>query len=158
MEYLCHRWLRIWFVCHSHNSTLISSSMTYNRILTGVTRLVPLVEQELLFLPQHMDSSAVSVGFVLFDIQISVFDRSLFVLCSIGHCIVCPLNFGFQLLLVYLQAFLSSVCLRSHHFAFIFSFMTHKQIFNKSNTDHPSLLSVFSKVRVCSIFSFLCSV
>ena len=49
-EYLCHTWPRICSVCHNHTPVL-SSFMTYHRVLTWVTRGVPLVEQELFTLP-----------------------------------------------------------------------------------------------------------
>ena len=54
---------------------------------TRITRRVPLVEQELLILPEHLISPRFSVGFVLLDFKIlcSVF-ISLFVLLSLFCC------------------------------------------------------------------------
>ena len=68
----------------------------YLSMTSLITRWVPLVEQELPTLTEHL-----SYFFLLFC-------RSLFVLCtfSFGHCVVCPLIYGFWLPLWYLQTFL----------------------------------------------------
>ena len=130
------------FICGSHTFVPF---MTYNRILPRVTRRVPLEVHEPLSLPEHLSSFTV----LLWDsyspiLRFSVFCRSSFVLFPFGHCIVCPLIFGFLLPLWYLQTFLSSVC-RSQNSALIFSFMTYHRNIYKNNTEHMSSLLVLSK-------------
>ena len=56
LEYLCHRWRLICFVCRSQNPVFLYSFITYQRILAKVTRQLSQVEQELLTLPEHMSS------------------------------------------------------------------------------------------------------
>ena len=50
-----HNWPRICSVCRNHNPAL-PSFVTYHRFVTRVTRRVPLVEQELIPLPEHLSS------------------------------------------------------------------------------------------------------
>jgi len=65
-----------------------------------VARRVPLVEQKVLTLPEHLTLSLVIDGFCV------VFRRS-FCLFSFAHCIVCPFSiYGVWLHLWYLQTFL----------------------------------------------------
>ena len=71
-EYLCNKWPRICSNCRKHFLGL-PSFMTYHRFVTRLTRHMPLVEQELFTLPEHLSSPPVH------------FTRSL-VLC----CVVCP--------------------------------------------------------------------
>jgi hypothetical protein len=71
-----------------------------NKGITRVTRQVPLVEQELITLPEHLSSPSffngvrVTRSVVLF---VSFVDRCLsFCPFSLGHCVVCPpLIYGF---------------------------------------------------------------
>jgi len=69
-----HSWLSIGFV-------------------TRVALWEPLMEQELLTLPDHLSSPSVFSGVVFFLVFCVMFCRSLFVLFSLlfyfGHCIVC---------------------------------------------------------------------
>ena len=82
-----------------------SRSFPNSRLITGfVTRLtwrVPLVEQELFTLPEHLSSHLVFNGVrVTRSLVLYVcFFRSLFVLCtfSFGHCVVCSLIYRFSL-------------------------------------------------------------
>ena len=68
-----------------------------------LTRLVPLVEQELLTLPEHLSSHPVFSGIVLYSIFSFICNIFLdvvcpFVLFSFGHCVICPsLIYGFWL-------------------------------------------------------------
>jgi len=70
-----------------------------------------LVEQELLTLPEHLSSAPGFSGFVLFDLQVSVYyliDRCLpFCAFSFWHCVACPSStYEFWLHLWYLQTLL----------------------------------------------------
>ena len=90
-------------------------SFPHSRLITGfVTRLtprVPLVEQELLTLPEHLSSPPVFSGVPLtqsFVLYVCFVDRCLF-FCSFsfGHCVVCSSSiYGFWLSLWYLQTLL----------------------------------------------------
>jgi hypothetical protein len=61
IEYLCHKWPQKCSTCRKHFPVL-SSFMTYHRVLTRLTRQVPLVEQELPTLPEHLSSFPVFSG------------------------------------------------------------------------------------------------
>ena len=60
---------------------LFPHSIHITGFVTGVTRLAPLVEKELLISPVHLRSFAVFVGFVLLNILLSVYCRPLFFSC-----------------------------------------------------------------------------
>jgi hypothetical protein len=91
MEYLCNKWPRICSTCRKHFRVL-SSFTTYYGFVTRLTWRVPLVEQELLTLPEHLSSPPVFSGvrvtrslvlYVCFE------DRCLsFCTFSFGHCVV----------------------------------------------------------------------
>jgi hypothetical protein len=49
--------------------------MTYYRFGTRLTRRVPLVEQELTTLPEHLSSPPFLVGFVLLDLLLIIIQR-----------------------------------------------------------------------------------
>jgi hypothetical protein len=70
--------------------------------VTRLTRRVPLVEQELHTLPEHMSSPLVLVGFVLLDLSFYVYVLSF---CPFfPHYVVCSSsNYGLWLPLWYLQ-------------------------------------------------------
>jgi hypothetical protein len=87
-------------------------SFPHSQLITGfVTRLtqrVPLVEQELLTLPEQLSSHPVFSGVRVtrsLVLYICFVDRYLsFCSFSFGHCVVCPsLIYGFWLPLWYLQ-------------------------------------------------------
>jgi hypothetical protein len=92
-QHLCHKWPRI---CCTFVNTSWSfpHSWLITRIVTRVTRRAPLVEQELLTLPEHlsspMDFSGVRVTRSLVFLCV-MFCRSLFVLSSFFfwplHCL-----------------------------------------------------------------------
>ena len=93
-EYLCHKCPLICSTCRNHFSVL-SSFMTYHR-------RVPLVEQGLLSLRiiwvhPYLNGFRVARSLVF----CVVFCRLLFVVLSFiflfGHCVVCPLIYGFWL-------------------------------------------------------------
>jgi hypothetical protein len=111
MEYLCHKWPRICSTCRKHFPVF-----PHSRLITGfvtrLTRRVPLVEQELLTLPQHLSSPPVFSGIrVTRSLVLYVYfvDRCLyFCTFSFGYCVVCSFSiYGFWLLLWYLQTLLA---------------------------------------------------
>jgi len=111
----------LWNICitidHWYVPLVVTTfwSFPHSRLITGyvtrLTRRVPLVEQELITLPEHMNSTPDFSG-----VRVT---RSL-VLCvcfvdrwlssctfSFGHCVVCSSSiYGFWLLLWYLQTLL----------------------------------------------------
>jgi len=108
----------LWNICvtndHGYVPLVVNTSRSFphSRLITGfvtrLTRQVPLVEQELLTLPEHLSSSPVFSGdrvtrsLVLY---VCFVDRCLsFCTFSFGHCVVCSsLIFGFWLPLWYFQ-------------------------------------------------------
>ena len=111
MEYLCHKWPRICSTCRKHVPVF-----PHSRLITGfvtrLTRRVPLVEQELLTLPEHLSSPPVFSGIrVTRSLVLYVYfvDRCLyFCTFSFGYCVVCSFSiYGFWLLLWYLQTLLA---------------------------------------------------
>jgi hypothetical protein len=66
------QWPRICSTSRKHFPVL-SSSTTYYRFGTRLTQRVPLVEQELPTLPEHMSSPPVLVGFVLLDFYLYMY-------------------------------------------------------------------------------------
>jgi hypothetical protein len=53
-EYLCPKWSLIIYFCRYHNLVLSSLMISITGFVTRDTQRVPLVEQELLTLPEHM--------------------------------------------------------------------------------------------------------
>ena len=131
-EYLCHRCPMICSFFRTRKPALFSSFMTYSRnawcalnlistfycygILTSFPWRVPLVQQEVLILPEHMTSPVTQCDIVLFNRQFSalcfVDNYCLsFSPFSFGYCIVCPSIYRFwappfnifKLLLMYLR-------------------------------------------------------
>ena len=97
-------------------SQMTTQSFPHSWCITGfvarVTRRLPLVEQELITLPEHLSSSSVvsevRVNRSLLFVQCFV-DRCLsFCPFSFGYCVVCHSTYRFWLPLWYLQAFLWS--------------------------------------------------
>ena len=82
-------------------------------VLSRLTRRVPLVEQKLLTLPEHLSSSLIFSGVRVtrsLNVYVCFVDRCLsFCTFSFGHCVVCSsLIYGFWLPLWYFQALLMS--------------------------------------------------
>ena len=80
---------------------------TYYRLVTRLTRRVPLVEQELFILLEHMRSPPVFSGVRVtrsLVLCVCFVDRCLS-LCplSFGHCVVCPSIYIFWLPIWYIQ-------------------------------------------------------
>ena len=87
MEYLCPNWRRISPTCHKH-FPVPSSFMTYHLFITRLTRRVPLVEQELLTLPEHLSSLPVFSG-------VRVIRSLALYVCFIDRCLsICIFFFG----------------------------------------------------------------
>ena len=110
MEYLCHELPQI-------SSIVVNTSQSFlhpwpiTRFVTILTRRVPLVEQELLTLPEHLSSPPIFSGFcVTWSLVLCVYfeDHCLsFFHFSFGHCVICPSSiYGFWLYLWYLQTLL----------------------------------------------------
>jgi hypothetical protein len=110
MEYMCHRWPRICSTCRKH-FPILSSFMTYHRVVTRLTRPVSLMDQELLTLPEHMSSPPVFSGVRVtrsLVLCVGFVDRCFFFcIFSFGHCVVCSSSiYGLWLPLWYLQTLL----------------------------------------------------
>jgi hypothetical protein len=102
---------------HGYVPLVVNTSRSFphswliTRFVTKLTRRVPLVEQELLTLPEHLSSPPVVSGVrVTRSLVLSVcfVDRCLsFCTFSFGHCVVCSSSiYGFWLPLWYLQTLL----------------------------------------------------
>ena len=107
MECLCHKWPRICSTCHKHSPILFfPHSWLISGPVTRLTRRMPLVEQELLTLPEHLSYYAFSGVRVTRSLVLCAcfVDRCLsFCPFSFGHCVVCPSIYGFWLPLWYLR-------------------------------------------------------
>jgi hypothetical protein len=114
----------LWNICvtndHGYVPLVVNTSRPFPHswLITGfVTRLtwrVPLVEQELLTLPEHMSSPSVFSGIHVtrsLVLCVCFVDRCLsFCTFSFGHCVVCSSSiYGFWLPLWYLQTLLTVV-------------------------------------------------
>jgi len=117
MEYLCHKLPQICSTCK--HFPVLSSFMTYHRVVTRLTRRMSLVEQKLLTLPEHLSSLpvfsevCVTRSLVLYACFV---DRCLFFCTfSFGHCVVSSSSiYGFWLPLWYLQTLLKTFCFNSN--------------------------------------------
>ena len=111
----------LWNICvnNDHGYVLLVANTSrffpHSRFITGfvtrLTRRVPLVEQELLILPEHLSSPPVFSGVRVtrsLVLYVCFVDRCLF-FCSFsfGHCVVCSSSiYRFWLPLWYLQTLL----------------------------------------------------
>jgi hypothetical protein len=103
---------------HEYVPLVVNTSRSFPHawLITGfVTRLiqqVPLVEQELLTLPEHLSSPRIFSGVrVILSLGLCVcfVDRCLsFCTFSFGYCVVCSSRYGFWLPLWYLQTLLKN--------------------------------------------------
>ena len=122
----------LWNICVTNDHGYVpfvvntSRSFPHSRLTTGfvtrLTRRVPLVEQELLTLPEHLISSPVLSGVRVarsLVLYVCFVDRCLsFCTFSFGHCVVCSSSiYGFWLPLWYLQTLLT--CGKDLHDRFI---------------------------------------
>jgi hypothetical protein len=81
-EHRCHNWLWIYSTC-GKDFPVLSSFIAHHRVVTKVTRRVPLVEQELISLPEHLSLHPAFSGVRL--------TRSIFgFMCNVLWIIVCP--------------------------------------------------------------------
>jgi len=112
----------LWNICvtndHRYIPLVVSTSQSFShswlitRFVTRLTRRVPLVEQELLTLPEHLSSPLVFSGVrVTRSLVLCVcFVDHCLSLCpfSFSHCVVCPSAiYWFWLFLWYLQTLLT---------------------------------------------------
>ena len=122
----------------------MSRKRTKGRLITGfvtrLTRRVPLVEQELLTLPEHLSSPPVISGVRVtrsLVLYVCFVDRWLSLCTSyFGHCVVCSSSiYGFWFPLWYLQTLLMLV------FKSVVMVFTHAVLLNwlQSNTIIPWL-------------------
>jgi hypothetical protein len=90
--------------------TFVTHSWLITGFVTRLTRRVPLVEHELLTLPEHLSSPPVFKGIRVtrsLVVCVCFVERCLsFVLFSFGHCFVCPSIYVFWFPLWYLQTLL----------------------------------------------------
>jgi hypothetical protein len=128
MEYLCHKWPRICSTCRNP-SRFFPHSWLITGLVTRLTRRVPLVEQELLTLPEHRSSpsgiNGVSVNRSLVCCACFV-DRCLsFDTISFCHCVVCSsLIYGFGLPDLYLHTLLKMHRYKCRITAFYYHYIT----------------------------------
>jgi hypothetical protein len=112
----------LWIICvtsdHGYVPLVVSTSRSFpnSRLITGfvtrLTRRVPLVEQKLLTLPEHLSSPSVFSGVRVtrsLVLYVCFVDRCFsFCTFSFGHCVVCSSSiYGFWLPLWYLQTLLT---------------------------------------------------
>jgi hypothetical protein len=120
----------LWNICvtndHGYVPLVVNTSWSFppSRLITGfVTRLtkrVPLVEQELLTLPENLSSPPVFSGVrVTLSLVLYIYfvDRCLsFCTFSFGHCVFCSSSiYGFWSPLWYLQTLLEILSLQETH-------------------------------------------
>ena len=133
-EYLCHKWPWIYSVNRNHypHSWLITG------FVTRLTRRVPLVEQELLTLPEHLSSSPVLVVRVAQSLVFCVMCCiSLFVLLSFFLC--CLFFFDLRLLIT---AMVSSFSYDKRNY-FNFPIVNVPFIYNNISAAHAYWLYIF---------------
>ena len=119
--------------------------------ITMLTRRVPLVEQELLSLPEHLGSHPVlwCSCYSIFSF-VCMFYRSLFVLLYFfffGHCVVCSSIYGLWLPLWYLQTLLEVITWLT-----VVDYLCHKWpwICSTYRKHFPVLSSFLMYHRVCT--------
>ena len=110
MKYVFHTWPRICFTCRN-TSRSFPHSWLITGFVTRVTRRMPLVEHELLTLPDHLSSPTPFSGVrVTWSIVLCACRSLSFCTFSFGHCVVCYFSiYGFWLPLCYLQLLLTSL-------------------------------------------------
>ena len=154
---------------------ITSRSFLHSWLITGfvtrLTRRVPLMEQELPTIPEHLSSPPVISGAHVTRIlvlYVCFVDRCLsFCPFSFGHCVVCSSSiYGFWLLLWYLKTLFIHVS-PSFFVLFTLSYISSAVSSCKINQDEQELTTLpehaSSPLVVlwdswCSIFSFLYSV
>ena len=103
--YLHHQWPRICFTCRN-TSRSFPHSWLITDFVTRLTRQVPLVEQELLTLPEHLSSPPTlkKVHVTRSLILCVCFEGRCLSFCPfLGHCVVCSSIYGLWLPLWYLR-------------------------------------------------------
>jgi branched-subunit amino acid transport protein len=88
IEYLRHKWPQICSTCRKHFFRSFSRPWLITGFVTRLTRRVPLVEQELLTLPEHLSSLPVFSG-------VRVIRSLVLYVCFVDHCLsFCSFSFG----------------------------------------------------------------
>ena len=110
IEYLCYKWPRTCSTCRKHLPVFPRS--WHHGFVTRLTGRVPLVEQELLTIPEHLSSPPVLSGVRVtrsLVLCVCFVDLCLsFCTFSFDHCVVCSSSiYGFWLPLWYLQTLLN---------------------------------------------------
>ena len=132
-------WWPLWNIYvtndHGYVPLVLSTSLFFphSRLITGfvtrLTRRVPLVEQELLTLPEHLSSPQVFSGVRVtrsLVIYVCLMDRCLpFCTFSFGHCVVCSSIYGLWLPRWYLQTCYHVYMKRSLYCVYNLSSITH---------------------------------
>jgi hypothetical protein len=132
-EYLSHKWQRICSSCGSHN-LVISSFMTYHCILTGESRRVLLMDQELLAYPKHLIYSQFLLGsccpiFNFLCTSLFLF----FSFFSFGHYFVHTSIYGFWL----------SLCCPYFYLRFLITIMLSILLFTVSHYHYVVHTSIY---------------
>jgi hypothetical protein len=162
----------LWNICatndHGYVPLVVNTSryFPHSRLITGfvtiLTRWVPLVEQELLTLPEHLSSPPVFSGARVtrsLVLYVCFIDRCLsFCTFSFGHCVVCSSSiYGFWLPLWYLQTLLNKRFYVCNCFVFKWSaiYREKKKLFM---TYHTVMLLIMgpSWSYGSSIYDYLC--
>jgi hypothetical protein len=148
--YMCHKWQWICTFCLKH-LPVHSSIMTYHQFVTRLTRRLPLVEQELSTLPEHLNGIRLARSFCV------VLCGSWFVLLSFtfGHYGVCPSIYGLWLPFGIFKLFFNNTRQLP---------LVEQEVSTNTLPVHLNSLSVFIGVRVartlvfCMVFcgSLLC--
>ena len=87
MEYPCHKWPRICSTCSNTPRSFLHSWLI-TRFVTRLTQRVPLVEQELSSVPEHLSSPPVSSG-------VRVARSLVLCVCFVDRCLsFCPFYFS----------------------------------------------------------------
>ena len=109
IEYLRHKWPRICSTCRKHFFRSFPRSWLITGFVTRLTRRVPLAEQELPTLPEHLSSPPVFSG-------VRVTRSLVLYVCFVDHCLsFCTFSFGhssiygFWLLFWYLKNLLIKI-------------------------------------------------
>jgi hypothetical protein len=109
-------WCDIYFRC---TSWLPIFKVPYQQWRWSGRYIFIIIYQELPTLPEQMSSPLIFSG-VRFTRSLAMFCRSLFVLLTFGHCVVCPSIYEFELLFWYLVSGIIYTLSRSY-FVYIYS-------------------------------------
>ena len=125
MEYLCHKWPRIYSACRKHSRSF-PHTWHITWFVTRLTRRVALVEHELLTLPKHLSSLPVFSGVRVtrsLDLYVCFVDRCLsfvlfwaIVVSVLVHNTISDWSFGIFKLFFWRFAYLKKHFIQSSNF------------------------------------------